>query len=233
MASNSGWTTGLPSGTSKVSDGDAEFRSLKSYVEAWIEEEHYATGGSAASAGVHRLGSARVFVGTTSQLSNPTGDNDGRLMFTSDNTGLYVAHGSASTWKLVTNDINLGSQHTWTAPQEFTSGISASGIALGGVFNGIKSVSSVMAQDVGIADGVSGTIIITETNNQFTPGDVFLPASATSIIGAVNPTVYMNAGFLRSDYSQIRVSALNDAGSRVTIPAGARVTVIGFQNPLT
>jgi hypothetical protein len=140
MASNSGWSTAVPSGQSRISNGDDEIRSVKSFMQAWWEQEHYATGGSAASAGVHRHGSARAFVGTTSQLSNPTGDNEGRLFFTSDNTGLRVASGG--TWKPVTNAITLASSQTWTALQEFDGGIQASNLSVEGSFSGWISYST-------------------------------------------------------------------------------------------
>lgn len=142
MASNSGWTTNLPSGQSKVSQVDDELRSLKSFQEAWLEEEHYVTDGSANSAGVHKLGSARAFVGTTSQLSNPTGDNSGRLMHTTDDGGLWVANASTSSWTLLTNSITLGSQQTFTALQEFSAGVEASNVSVNGIFSGWTSYST-------------------------------------------------------------------------------------------
>jgi hypothetical protein len=109
-------------------------------MQAWWEQEHYATGGSAASAGVHRHGSARAFVGTTSQLSNPTGDNEGRIFFTSDTTGLRVASGG--TWVPVTNAITLASAQTWTALQEFDVGIQTSNLSVEGSFSGWISYST-------------------------------------------------------------------------------------------
>lgn len=140
MASNSGWSTAVPSGQSRISNGDDEIRSTKSFMQAWWEQEHYAVGGSAASAGVHRLGSARAFVGTTSQLSNPTGDNEGRLFFTSDNTGLRVA--SDGTWKPVTNAITLASAQSWSALQQFDAGVQASDLSVAGSFSGWISYST-------------------------------------------------------------------------------------------
>ena len=142
MATNSGWSKSVPSGTSKISSGDDEIRSFKSYMQEWWEEEHYGTDGSANSAGVHKHGSARAFVGTTSQLSNPTGDNDGRLFFDTVAPGLYVADGSASTWKIVTNAITLASQQTWTALQEFSAGVETSDLSLDGIFSGWTSYST-------------------------------------------------------------------------------------------
>lgn len=128
MASNSAWSKSVPSGLSRVADGDDAIRSFKSHMEAWWEDEHYATGGSTSSAGRHRVGSARVYQGTTSQLSNPTGDGSHRLFHATDTGGLYVANPSTSSWTLLTNSITLGSAQTWTALQEFSAGAKASNV---------------------------------------------------------------------------------------------------------
>lgn len=156
MASNSGWTTELPSGQSKVSNTDEEFRSLKSYVEEWIETEHYATGGSTTSAGVHRLGSARAFVGTASQLSNPTGDNSGRIFWVTDTSELRVGNASTSSWSVASDAIQLSSQQTWTALQEFTSGLSVSQLTVSGEMN----VASVVTFDHDVHSTSNATLSI-------------------------------------------------------------------------
>lgn len=119
MASNSGWTTGLPSGNSLVANTDEEFRSLKSFQEAWWEQEHYATSGSATSAGVHKQGSARAFVqaaAPSSEVVRPAG----QLWVDTDDDGLYYHNGSS--WVLMTNSITLGSAQSWTGLQQFMAG---------------------------------------------------------------------------------------------------------------
>ena len=120
MASNVGWNKNVPSGFSSIALGDDEFRSIKSFMQAWWEQEHYATDGSANSAGVHKPGSARAYVGTNSQLSNP---ETGRLFWTTDEARLYV--GSESGWSQLPA---LGSVNTWTATQEFANSASSHAI---------------------------------------------------------------------------------------------------------
>lgn len=84
-----GWEETVPSGTSSAAQGDDEVRSLKSTLATGLAVSHYwpgTGGGSAASAGEMKLGAARVFVGTASQLSTA---QLGQLMLTSDTTRLY------------------------------------------------------------------------------------------------------------------------------------------------
>ena len=145
MASNSGFTTGLPSGSSTVNQTDDEFRSVKSYFDAWIRQEHYTTDGSAASAGIAKHGAGRAFVGTTSQLSNPTADNDGRLFFATNTGEMYVGQVSSSSWSVFADNINLGSAQTWTAQQEFTSGISASQATVTGAFTKVGTFTNILS----------------------------------------------------------------------------------------
>lgn len=128
MASNSGFDKTVPSNNSDAGLGDDEFRSVKSFMQAWWEEDHYATDGSANSAGEHKAGSARGFTGTTSQLSNPT---EGRVFFTSDDRGIYVGDASGSTWsKYVATDLYpaTDSVNTWTETQEFEQGGAADNV---------------------------------------------------------------------------------------------------------
>lgn len=150
MASNSDFTDQLPSNTSSAALGDDEFRSTKSFMRNWWEEDHYALDGSSGSAGVHKLGSARGFeMAATSELSNPTGDNSGKLAWVSANNGLYVADGSNSTWTLVTNSITLGSNQTWTARQGFTRGVTI------GDLTGPPTIHSIQTFSVDFPAGMS------------------------------------------------------------------------------
>ena len=178
MASNSGWTKGLPSGQSKVSNTDEEFRSLKSFVEAWTETEHYATGGSATSAGVHRLGSGRAFVGTVSQLSNPTGDNGGRLFWATDTETLYVAQASSSSWSAIADAIKLDSRQTWTAHQEFTSAISTSQATISDrlYMNGNLFVGGTMVKS-GVFNNIISGITFVDVVSIAASGDTFFTHS--------------------------------------------------------
>lgn len=118
------WNETVPSGTSNVGLGASDLTGIKVSVRSALDSEHiFPT--SSGSAGAHRLGSARVFVGTASQISSV--DTDGRLMY-------VPAAGGGSLWYLssvTTAEINnmpskgvAGSLSVWTT----TSAISSSGL---------------------------------------------------------------------------------------------------------
>lgn len=83
-----GWDNAAPANTDLVGQGDDQIRSLKSNVQGGLDAEHlWPSGGGLA--GVHRAGSARVFVGPNSAISSA--DTTGRLMWDSTNSNLnYV-----------------------------------------------------------------------------------------------------------------------------------------------
>ncbi len=96
MASNSGFTDQLPSATSKVADGDNEFRQLKTFMKNWWEDEHYGMDGSTNSAGVHKTGSARAYVQAAAPTAvQPKGgiwmDTDNQTLFVHDDTSWLTA----------------------------------------------------------------------------------------------------------------------------------------------
>lgn len=87
------WDETSPPGTESAGLGNDRIKSLKSSVRIGLDGEHVwpATGGDA---GVHRLGSARPYVGAQSLVSS-TG-TDGRLMWASD-TSTFWHVGSGGT----------------------------------------------------------------------------------------------------------------------------------------
>lgn len=89
-----GWSNTSPTATDLVGQGDDEIRSLKSNLQGALDAEHLypAAGGYA---GIHRAGSARVFVGTSSQVSSS--DTNGRLMFNSTLSRLVYLDSASST----------------------------------------------------------------------------------------------------------------------------------------
>ena len=138
MASNVGWDKTVPSGTSSIAQGDDDIRSTKSILQAAWEDEHYFTDGSSASAGEHKLGSARVFMATAaSQLSNP---ETGRLLHLATSNALYVA--SSSSWSQLLG-VNESSRNTFTAQQNFHANakIGVGGSALSVAAQGTHSLS--------------------------------------------------------------------------------------------
>jgi hypothetical protein len=88
-----GWSNTVPAANDLVGLGDDAIRSLKSNVQGALDAEHFfpSAGGAA---GAHRAGSARVFVGTASQVSSA--DTSGRLMWNSTDSTLHYV-GSEGT----------------------------------------------------------------------------------------------------------------------------------------
>jgi len=86
----------MPSGTSLISEGDDLLRQHWDSLDTTIVEEHYFND-SAASAGIHKPGSARVFYGPASATSAVgASTDDGRLYLESDTGNLYQV-GQAQT----------------------------------------------------------------------------------------------------------------------------------------
>lgn len=83
---NIGWDETAPQDSESAGLGDDRIRSLKTSLRQGLDAEHVwpSAGGDA---GVHRLGSARAYVGTQSQVSSS--GTDGRIMWVSDTSRLF------------------------------------------------------------------------------------------------------------------------------------------------
>lgn len=100
MANISAFSKSIPSGTSRIRDGDDIIRSDKSILQAALNEEHYfdpQNSASSASGGIHRKGSARIYTGTRSQVSGGSADADGRLMWATDTESLHLLTSSSAS----------------------------------------------------------------------------------------------------------------------------------------
>ena len=284
MASNSGWSKGLPSGTSNIALGDNDIRSNNSVLQAAWEDEHYFLDGSAGSAGVHKAGSARAYV----QASAPTAVlPSGQIWLDTDTDRLYIAEAAGTgSWTTVLGEVTLGSAQTFTALNEFTSGVSASQITtagtihaisglttshitassisvsnlttatlnltgglsvshltatsgvttsgftanamtLTGIFSNITSLTSTLAADLGGADNSSPSVTI-DTSGRFVRGDVMM-VSTNSMIGSAGGGTLKTVWPLNSDTNLTLVLDINNAGSRVTVPAGSVIRILGFK----
>lgn len=125
-----GWNEGAPQDGDSAGLGDDEIRSLKTSVRIGLDGEHvWPSGGG--DAGVHRLGSARPYIGTQSLVSS-TG-SDGRLMHTSDTSRLFGVGSGGTTFLGGPTVLSAGSFPGGAAPQryhwvmEFGEGKTASG----------------------------------------------------------------------------------------------------------
>ena len=223
MASNSDFTDQLPSNTSSAALGDDEFRSVKSFMFNWWEQDHYALDGSSGSAGVHKLGSARGYeMAATSELSNPTGDNSGKLAWVSANNSVYVADGSNSTWTLVSSGINLGDANVWTAKNEFQSGIS-----VGDAFSNITSFTSTLDTEINM-NADAGSFTGFDNNGVFAQGDfIFASIDSTRMTGTTSRTFNVHA--MLSETAGTVSLNIETKGSALTIAAGTTIRFFGFK----
>lgn len=125
------WDEGKPAGGDSLGIGDDEIRSTKSAIRTGLDAEHIwpSSGGDA---GVHRLGSARPYVGAQSLVSS-TG-TDGRLQWTSDSSQFFHVGSGGTAFIGGARVISAGSYPGTSPPQrsqwvmEFGEGRTDSGI---------------------------------------------------------------------------------------------------------
>lgn len=220
MASNSGWSKGLPSGSSALQLGDNDIRSNQSVQQAAWEEEHYLTDGSTNSAGVHKLGSARAYtMASASELSNPTGDGSGRLAMLGSQ--LWGADGSNSTWTLLSASVKTNVGNTWSSTQTF---VNPAFSPAGGGWNisGLTSGLTVLASTVTAAAGATAEFAIAASGLTF--GDPVLVGIADDDPGS--PDI-MATGQITSNGS-VYVQLYNTSVVDRALLSGSTVRFIGF-----
>ena len=150
-----------------------------------LDGEHvWPSGGG--DAGVHRLGSARAYVGTQSQVSSS--GTDGRLMWTTDTTRLFHV-GSGGT-RLVGGDTVLSfdsdmglTRHRWTA--QYGEGRTASGTTVITIpnsgFSGIPFIFVTPRITSLVADGGACILWVSGVGNtQFTVNSRLTDGATTS-----------------------------------------------------
>lgn len=89
-----GWDETVPNDAEALSLGDDRIRSLKTSLRNTLDAEHIFSSAGGNGQGVHRLGSARVFVTTQSAISSS--GTDGRVAWASD-TSRFFHVGSGGT----------------------------------------------------------------------------------------------------------------------------------------
>lgn len=149
------WNNASPASGDVAGLGDDEIRSLKSNLQGALDAEHVfpSAGGFA---GAHRAGSARISVGTTSQLSSA--DTSGRLFFNSQTSTLHYvgSEGTAfigghrvpslmSSVHVISNTSIMGMSMVSFTLGSFPSGPIATGLA----YNGNFYFASVVTSGVG------------------------------------------------------------------------------------
>jgi hypothetical protein len=145
MADASTWTRAHPSGASLLRDFDDLHRSDKSIFEASFLEEHYWKDGSAASAGEHKLGSARIYSGASSEVS--ASGQSGRLMWDHTNAQLVALH-AATTTRIP----SLVANNTWSGTQTFSAAVTCSSTL---AVTGMSTLSGGITSQTSAPDAVS------------------------------------------------------------------------------
>jgi len=223
MAGNSGWSKNVPSGSSSIAQGDDDIRSFKSFMQAWWEQEHYATDGSAASAGIAKHGAGRAFVGPASQLSNPTADNDGRLFWNTTNESLYIGQASSSSWSAVADAIRLDSNNSWTGTNSFTT----NKFTVLGAFSEVVSITSANAVARGVGAGDAITLIF-QHGSSLTLTDIVMSSFTYDNAGGTQRLTW-SSSIQQSDGSIILTIQAEDSASVASIHAGNTFRFLGFR----
>lgn len=223
MASNSGFSKNVPSGSSSIAQGDDDIRSFKSFMQAWWEQEHYGTDGSATSAGIAKHGAGRAFVGPSSQLSNPTADNDGRLFWNTTNESLYIGQVSSSSWSAVADAIRLDSNNSWIGTNSFTT----NKFAVLGAFSEVVSVTSTNPVARGVGAGASITLTFQHSSN-LTSTDIVMSSFTYDDAGGAQRLVW-SSSIRQSDGSIILTVQAENAASVASIHAGNTFRFLGFR----
>lgn len=127
------WSETAPSDGSNANLGASEIRSLKTTLATALSQSLYwpgSGGGSVASAGQLKPGTARAFYGTESQVSANT---DGQLMVTSDTSRLFAVNANTTLFlgsmAVVEQVAAPPANHRWVLAQSRATG-SANGISL-------------------------------------------------------------------------------------------------------
>lgn len=94
---NAGFDESVPADSENAGLGAQRIRSLETTLQQVLDSEHNFPASGGPNTGYHRLGSARVFVGTQSTVSSA--GTDGRLQVTSDTSRLFHV-GSGGTMLL-------------------------------------------------------------------------------------------------------------------------------------
>lgn len=182
-----GWNEGSPQDGDSAGLGDDEIRSLKTSVRIGLDGEHvWPSGGG--DAGVHRLGSARPYVGLQS-LASSTG-TDGRLFHASDTSRLFGVGSGGTVFIGGPTVISAGSFPGGAAPQR-----------------------SLWVEEFGEGKTVSGTTIVSLPNSGYS-GKPYVTLTAYDPAGSVAQIMYLTS--VTATQFTARSSATNLLGTSNT-----------------
>lgn len=177
------WDNTTPAGTESIGLGDDRIRSLKSAVQTAMDDEHIFPS-SGGTAGLHRLGAARAYVGTQSRVSASTTSanaGDGRLMVASDTSNLFGVGSGGTQFFGGPKVLSFGSHLGVTFPQR-----------------------KFIAVEAGVADpDANGRYVVTFPNSGFSELPVvYLQSMQTYASGpqGLIPTLYERS---TSDFSAV------------------------------
>lgn len=182
MANFDDWDKTTPLNTDAVSLGDDQLRSFKSSMQAWWEEEHFGTDGSAASSGVHALGSARCYQSSGA----PSLTDPGRLWHDTDDNSFWVSDPTASSWVQVSSALGVGSTNTFTVRQHWeTSAATAISVWRPSDTNYRFEISRDGIMNWGSGSGNADTNLYRDGVNQLKTDDTFFAAGLTLDSGQI------------------------------------------------
>ena len=116
MADISGnWNKNMPSGTSLISEGDDLMRQHWGSIQSLVQDEHYFND-SLSSAGIHKPGSARIFVGPSSAMSAVGATTDDGRLYLEEDTGNLMHVGQAVTRANYGGGVCLATDYTDSNP---------------------------------------------------------------------------------------------------------------------
>lgn len=178
------WNEGSPADTDSAGLGDDQIRSLKTSIRVGLDSEHVwpSSGGDA---GVHRLGSARPYVGVQSLVSSS--GTDGRLFQASDTSRLFGVGSGGTTFLGGPTVISAGS-FPGTVPQraiwveEFGEGATKSSTTVVSLPNSGYSGKPYVFVTAYPASPLGHSIVLTSvTATQFTVGSFNTADTASAI----------------------------------------------------
>lgn len=146
-ANNIGFDPTVPADTENAGLGDDRIRSVKTSVQAVLDDEHNFPSAAGNAIGYHRFGSARPYYGTQSRVSSD--GTDSRLMLTSDTSRLFgmtsagtVFLGGQNVLSIFTAPSTLPQRHIWVEESGYipATGSSVSTVVYSSAFSGIPNV---------------------------------------------------------------------------------------------
>jgi len=189
-----GLNTAVPSSTSQAGVGYQDLQSIKTTFQQVLDSEHNMPSSGGANSGVHRKGSAVVFVGAASAISST--DTDGRLMLDTTNGrlqhagssdtqflgGRYVVESAKTMHKAGASDTTSRITQVWAmeaGSAQFLPGSSTTVITLNQTFITAVATTAINHASTTFIGGVPGANV---SGNQLAIGNVIFSSTGTGTV---------------------------------------------------